>query len=224
VSITFTSTDPIPVNTYSLVLNITSDYYAGEHEEDIVIYDPSLRFTTGGGWFYWPADKNNPELEGAKTNFGHTMKCDRESTSVQGSFLLLAHLTDGGIIRMKSNSVYGLAIMNNNYPGVASFSGKCVYTRLDSDGNILAEVGNQEFTVYVKDMDEPGTGTDMFWFTTKLTVDGDRVSLHSNNDGKADENEYAPLNDGNIVVPHTNGSSDPVDPGETEPVRPPKKK
>jgi hypothetical protein len=225
--VTCTFDGPIPVNTYSLVLNITGDYYAGEYETVIVIYDPSLGFTTGGGWFTWPAGTRNPELEGAKTNFGYTMKYNKSATSIQGSLILIAHLPDGGIIRMKSNAIYGLAITNSIYPGVASFSGKCVYTRLAADGTVLVEAGNQQFTVYVQDMNEPGTGTDLFWFTTKLTIAGEApFSLDVDRDGKADVDECVSLGGGNIVVPHTQstGGSDPVDPDETAPVKPPKKK
>ena len=108
------------------MLNIPGDYYAGEYESVVVVYDPSLGFTTGGGWFSWPTGTSNPELQGAKTNFGYTVKYNRKGTGVQGSFLLIVHLPDGGIIRMKSNAIHGLAITNSTYPGMASFNGKCV--------------------------------------------------------------------------------------------------
>lgn len=49
------------------------------------------------------------ELEGLKTNFGYTMKYNKKGTNIQGSFLLITHLSDGSIIRMKSNALYGLA-------------------------------------------------------------------------------------------------------------------
>ena len=131
------------------------------------------------------------------------MKYNRKGTSIQGSFLLIAHLDDGSIIRIKSNAVNGLAILKNTYPGIASFSGKCVYSRVDANGNVLVEAGNQDFTVYVKDMNEPGLGTDMFWFDTNLTLTGEYpFSLDSNSNSKVDEPEYASLAGGNIVVPH----------------------
>jgi hypothetical protein len=215
----------LSVETYAASISLDNEWFKASSAEDVlVIYDPSLGFTTGGGWFYWPEGTSNPELEGAKTNFGFTMKYNKKGTNVQGSFLLIAHLPDGSIVRIKSNAVYGLAIINKTYPGIASFSGKCVYSRVDADGNTLVEAGNQDFTVYVKDMDEPGVGTDVFWFNTKLTVaDEDPFSLDSDTDNMVDEVEYVQLVGGNIVVPHTSGSSDDTK-DEIESPRPEKKK
>jgi|GEM_PF-2282518 len=196
------------VETYAAEVTLNNDYFKAAPAEDVlVVYDPSLGFATGGGWFTWPEGTDNPELEGAKTNFGFTMKYNKKGASVQGSFLLIAHLEDGSIVRLKSNALYGLAIIEKTYPGIASFSGKCVYRRVDADGTVLAEAGNQEFTVYVKDMNEPGAGNDLVWFTAKLTVAGeDPFSLDSDGNGKVDENEYVSLGGGNIVVPHTSSS------------------
>ncbi len=199
--------DVLGVETYAGVVTLDNEWFVAAPAEDVlVVYDPSLGFTTGGGWFTWPAGTQNPELEGARVNFGYTMKytINKKNVQVKGSLLLIAHLDDGGIIRLKSNALYGLAIVSNTYPGIASFSGKCVYTRLDADGNVLAESGNQEFKVYVQDMDEPGNETDMFWFTTKLTIDGELpFSLDGDGDRKVDANEYVYLGGGNLVVPHT---------------------
>jgi hypothetical protein len=201
------------VETYSGKVSLANKCFDANPAEDVlVVYDPSLGFTTGGGWFYWPTDTSNPELTGVKTNFGFTMKYNKKGNSVQGSFLLIAHLPDGGIIRMKSNAVYGLAIINKDYPGIASFSGKCVYSRIDAEGNVLAEAGNQEFTVYVKDMNDPGTGVDMLWFTTKLTIAGEKpFSLDINGNSKVEDSEYVPIGGGNIIVPHNAASSGDTD-------------
>jgi uncharacterized protein YjbI with pentapeptide repeats len=202
---------------------ISSCYLVSPAEEVLVIYDPSLGFTTGGGWFYWPAGTANPELAGVKTTFGFTMKYNKKGTGVQGSFLLIAHLDDGSIIRIKSNAINGLAILQTTYPGIASFSGKSVYSRVDADGNVLVEAGNQDFTVYVQDMNEPGSGTDLFWFNTNLTIAGEApFSLDSNSNSKVDGSEYVPLGGGNIVVPHKTSSADSGE--EPAPPSKPKKK
>ena len=64
----------------------------------------------------------------------------------------------------------------------------------------------------------------MFWFDTKLTVEGeDPFSLDSDIDNKVDEVEYVQLGGGNIVVPHTSSSSDDTK-DEIESPRPEKKK
>jgi hypothetical protein len=200
-------THVLGVETYSAAVTLTNVWFTAIPVESVlVVYDPSLGFITGGGWFYWPADTSNHELQGAKVNFGFTMKYNKnqKNPQVQGSLLLIAHLPEGGMIRIKSNSLYGLAITSTTYPGIASFSGKCTYTRTDAAGNVLASAGNQEFTVYVRDMNEPGTGSDMFWFTTKLTIAGEApFSLDRDGGRDADEVEYVLLRGGNIVVPHT---------------------
>ena len=67
------------------------------------VYDPSLGFTTGGGWFHWPES-------GERTNFGYTMKYNKKGTNVMGSLLLIRHMPDGSIFRVKSNAIEGLAL------------------------------------------------------------------------------------------------------------------
>jgi hypothetical protein len=58
-------------------------------------------------------------------------------------------------------------------------------------------------------MNEPGSGTDLFWFNTNLTIAGETpFSLDSNSNSKVDESEYVPLDGGNIVVPHKTSSAD----------------
>ena len=82
------------------------------------------------------------------------------STNVQGSFVLIRHLADGTIYRVKSNSIYGLSLgtrVSNGEPyGWASFSGKGTY----QEPTWMEPVGNYEFAVYVEDRNEPGSGVD----------------------------------------------------------------
>jgi len=160
----------------------------------LVVYDPSLGFTTGGGWFYWPGTQD-------KTNFGYTMKYNKNATNVQGSLLIIRHLADGSIYRIKSNMLGGLALSPSTaFPGWASFSGKCSYSGPDSVDN----TGGQQFMVYVTDGNNPGTLSDTFWFT----VLGRAFTLDNGNK-VADSGEIVTLNGGNIVVPH-------VAPGRTK--------
>src|SRR5207244_6780788 len=83
----------VAVNTYSVVASVTGSYYKGSWEDVVTVYDPSLGFTTGGGTIAWPGT-------GEKTNFGYTMKYNRNLTNVQGSLLLIRHVADGSIYRM----------------------------------------------------------------------------------------------------------------------------
>ena len=43
----------VEVNTYLVEANVTGNYYTSDPAEDVlVVYDPSLGFTSAGGWFY----------------------------------------------------------------------------------------------------------------------------------------------------------------------------
>jgi hypothetical protein len=186
----------VPVNTYSVVVDAEGGYYKSQGEDVFTVYDPSLGFTTGGGWFYWPGTDE-------KTNFGYTMKYNKKGTKVQGSLLLIRHPADGTIYRVKSNALEGLALGESKYPlyGWASFSGKATY-KDPAYEEYPEPVGNHTFVVYVEDWDEPGTGIDQFWIEV---MDGDGMVIPiMSMDGDAVGNTVG-LKGGNIVVPHNSG-------------------
>ena len=182
--------DEVPVNTYTVVVVVDGGYYAGSSEDVLVIYDPSLGFTTGGGWFYWPGTTD-------KTNFGYTMKYNKKGGNVKGSLLLIRHLSDGTIYRVKSNALYGLALGEAGDPafGWASFSGKCTYL----EPGWPEPIGNYEFIVYVEDRGEPGTGTDRVWIQV---LDKDDLVVHVMAMDRPAVDNAQVLGGGNIVVPH----------------------
>lgn len=183
--------DDVPVNTYSAEVTVDGGYYAGFSEDVLVVFDPSLGFTTGGGWFYWPGTED-------RTNFGYTMKYNRRRTNVQGSLLMIRHAAGGSNYRIKSNAVYGLAIGEEGGGdpfGWASFNGKCTYKEPDW----LEALGNYEFVVYVEDRNEPGAGHDRFWVQT-LDRDGE-VEPDLSISEQATDNAML-IEGGNIVVPH----------------------
>ena len=185
------SFDDVPVNTYSAVVTVDGNYYTGGAEDVLVVFDPSLGFTTGGGWFYWPGTDD-------KTNFGFTMQYNKKATNVKGNLLVIRHLDDGSIYRIKSNSIFGLAIGED--PGVpmgwASFAGKATYL----EPGWPEPEGNHEFRVYVEDNDNPGSGVDRFWL--QVLDKDDNVIAAMSMDTTAVDNAVD-IGGGNIVVPHT---------------------
>jgi hypothetical protein len=190
--------DVVPVNTYTVQVTVDGDYYTGDGEDVLVVYDPSLGFTTGGGWFYWPGSENEEtDYLGDKTNFGYTMKYNKKGRNVKGSLLLIRHLPDGSIYRVKSNALYGLALgemeVDGENIGWASFAGKSTYL----EPGWPEPIGNYEFLVYVEDHNEPGTGVDRFWFEVR---DKDRIPDMSMAEPATTNAEY--IQGGNIVVPH----------------------
>jgi hypothetical protein len=182
------SFEEVPVNTYTAEAAVGGGYYEGLGEDVLTVYDPSLGFATGGGWFYWPGT-------GEKTNFGFTMKYNKKGGNVKGSLLVIRHVGDEEIYRVKSNALYGLALGSEDSFGWATFSGKSTYLEPDW----LEPIGNYEFVVYVEDRNEPGIGIDRFWIEVH-DKEGLVVPVMSmERDGPTNAVE---IGGGNIVVPH----------------------
>jgi hypothetical protein len=168
----------LPVNTYDLVADVTGDYYVGDSADMFTVYDPSLGFATGGGWF---------RLDGDKVNFGFVMKYTKKATNVKGSFVAIRHHADGTISRIKSNQLGGLAIQDSNGCGIATFNGKSTYRTWDPVANEYINKGGEAFAVYAKDCNEPGTGHD---------------SIQVRGPGVFGMNSPVVISGGNIAVPH----------------------
>jgi hypothetical protein len=220
--------DEVPVNTYEIKAWVdgasdTTRYYIGTDDGVLSVFDPSLGFTTGGGWFYWPGSADagltscgEDGYPGDKTNFGFNMKYNKKMTNVQGSLLLQRHTVDAncegaGKYRVKSNKLDGLSVgdasdANGNY-GWAAFGGKSVFNEPGFDGS-----GNNPFLVYVEDHDDQGCNqdpSDDFWIEVKdkdgivvLEINGPD-SDPAGEDG-ADGDDEA-IQCGNIIVPHKAG-------------------
>lgn len=194
------SFNDVPVNVYTAEVIVNGGFYSSYKEDAVVIYDPSLGFTTGGGWLYWPGTEDSEtEYLGDKTNFGYTMKYGKKGNNLKGNLLLIRHLSDGTIYRIKSNALYGLALgesyENSEYYGWASFSGKCTYL----DPSWIEPVGNYEFLVHVEDRNEPGTGNDKVWFELR---DKDRIPINEMSMPSPATDNTTELQGGNIVAPH----------------------
>ncbi len=188
---TFTCTNsaPLAVDTYDVIALVDGDYYIGESYDGFTVYDPSLGFASGGGWFYWPGTTE-------KTTFGFTMKYNKKAKNVQGNLLIIRHHADGTISRLKSNALDGLAIKNSNGCGIATFSGKATYMTWDSEANEglggYVNTGGNPFSVYVEDCNQPGTGVDRFWVRSV-----DKLMM-----AKPASTNAVTIGGGNIVVPH----------------------
>ena len=182
----------VAVNTYAVQVTVDGGYYIGSGEDVVVIYNSSLGFTTGGGTFLWPGTED-------KTNFGYTMKYNNKATNIKGNLLLVRHLQDGTIYRVKSNALNGLALGESEDDGEtygwASFSGKATYLEPGWD----EPIGNHEFITYVEDRGQPGNGIDRFWIKVK-DRDLETINVMSMDDPAA--NNTLVISGGNIVVPH----------------------
>ena len=194
--------DNVPVSTYTAELTINGNYYEGYSEDVVVIYDPGLGYVTGGGWFYWPGTENiDSGYPGDRTNFGFTMTYDEDGTNVQGDFLLISHLPDGNIYRVKSNALYGLSIGERSGGGErydwSSFSGTSTYL----EPGWPEPANNYEFTVYIEDHEKHQRWyrTDHIWIEL-VDQDGNVINEISMPSPSSDNTEE--LLGGDIIIPH----------------------
>jgi len=192
--------DDVAVNTYVVRMAIEGDYYTGVGEDALTIFDPSLGFVTGGGWFYWPGtDDADSGYPGDRTNFGVVMKYNKGGSNLRGNFLMVSHLPDGTNHRVKSNALSGLAIgevseVDDSF-GWSSFSGKATYQVPGEEDAI----GNHEFTVYVEERGTAHAGHDRIWVAVE---DKDDVALPDLSMVLTASDNAVEIEGGNIFVPH----------------------
>lgn len=178
-----TGSNNLPLGTYQLDASVTGDYYLGSDTDAFTVFDPTLGFATGGGTY---------NMSGDRVNFGFTMKYNKSGTNLQGNMIVVRHNTDGTVSRIKSNSLGGLALSSGAGCGTAQFSGKATYTTWSNTINDYVNTGNNSFTVYAQDCNNPGTGYDWIW------VDGPG-NLDMPMTAEANKKQ---LTGGNIAVPH----------------------
>jgi choice-of-anchor C domain-containing protein len=216
----------VPVNTYEIVAEVDNGYYYGMDEGVLVVYDPALGFTTGGGFFYWP-DTDVPEclefdteepfdcLEynpdpcagwvGDKTNFGFNFKYKKKQTNIQGSLLMMRHTCDGGNWKVKSNAIDGMSIGSANDAdgdyGWTAVSGKATFRDPTEENS-----GGNAFLLYVEDHGDQGCNqdpSDEFWIEVAAdNVWPDPLGPDPATDDEAVDGDDVPIFCGNIVVPH----------------------
>jgi hypothetical protein len=177
----------VPVNTYTATASVSGGYYTGGGEDVTTVFDPSLGFTTGGGWFHWPGTTD-------RTTFGYSMKHKKNGGSATGSLLVIRHLADGTKYRIKSTAMSGLSIGDGGTFDWASFTGKATYLQ----PGWTDALGNYRFVAYVEDHGQPGAG-DRFWLQVRDRTNS--VVAVSSMTAPATTNAVT-LGGGNVVVPH----------------------
>jgi uncharacterized repeat protein (TIGR01451 family) len=188
----FCSIANVPMDTYEIDATIGGDYFVGGGQGAIVVYDPSLGFITGGGWY---------TTDQGRLNFGFNAKY-LKSGQIQGSLLTILHRPEGNYM-LKSNSMGTLTVTKDstNTFWTAVLKGKATYQVPSSQPALscgLNKCGGYTWTMYVEDRQEPGSGYDKFWLEVR---DGNNniVSLMSLPQTPA---LYAKVIDhGNIQVP-----------------------
>ncbi|NJD10938.1 MAG: Ig-like domain repeat protein, partial [Gemmatimonadetes bacterium] len=180
-TVSFTAAD-----TYDTGITVDGDYFTGTNSTVIQVTDPSLGFATGGGWYL---------MDGDRVNFGFMAKStvNNRKTVFQGSFLLIRHMANGDIVKVKSNVFDGYSIKALNPGGQVTFTGKANYSVNGS------AVGNYSFTGYGRDVQEPGTGFDRFGIY--YSMNGNVVATSPTVAGLTTDANSRVLQGGNIQVP-----------------------
>jgi hypothetical protein len=192
----------VPTDTYEIDAAIGGDYFVGGGTGATVVFDPSLGFITGGGWY--------TTTEG-RLNFGFNAKY-LKSGQVQGSLLVILHRPEGNYM-LKSNSIGTLTVTKDTTTDPANpfwtavLKGKATYQV--PDGQALLPCGSRKcggytWTMYVEDRKEPGSGYDRFWLELRDSSNNvvSRLSLPSTPFANAKVIDH-----GNIQVPQPQGST-----------------
>jgi hypothetical protein len=170
------SLSSVAVNVYTLTVSVNNGYYVGSATTVVTVFDPSLGFTTGGGWILH---------NGVRANFGFNAKY-LKSGQIQGSMLYVEHRASGDVIA-KSNSMGSLSIIKPTPPATAPYTAYLQGKATDNG------VGNYSFMVSAIDYGTPGT-SDRFG-----------LQLNDPSGAVVPDLTFQPitLGGGNIVVPHS---------------------
>jgi Tol biopolymer transport system component len=131
----------VPVNVYDVSITVGGNFYTGSGSTVLIVYDPSLGFTTGGG-------RVVNSTTGNTLHFGFSFKYDKKT--FKGQMIVMEH-TANGVVKLKSNSLTGMSVVGTQ----AIVQGKA---------NITNGSGNLVFRLNVIDNGEPGV-TDKFGLT-----------------------------------------------------------
>jgi hypothetical protein len=131
-SVTATVTfNDVAVNVYEVSIEVGGEFYQGSGSSVLVVFDPSLGFTTGGGTI---------THNGSNANFGFNFKYLNNGRA-QGDLLYIEHRPTGNL-KLKSNAIDSMAIVDAQaiVLGKATFKGG----------------GNYSFRLIAVDSGEPG--------------------------------------------------------------------
>jgi hypothetical protein len=182
---------PFAVDAYTLSVDIPSanNYLvANTYEEGLAIWDPYAGFATGGGTFM---------LDGDRVSFGFSYTLTKGKSTPRSGFVVIRHMADGGVCRVKSNNQMNPAAVNGN---TVVLTGKGNYSCVDANGQAIAgqSAGNISIAAYAEDNATPGAGADKFWVSNGAAVTPNYLQMDET--GGAAANAIT-LRGGNVQVP-----------------------
>jgi hypothetical protein len=179
----------VAIDAYEVQALVTGNYYVGQFIDALTVYDPSAGFVTGGGKLIYPDGSSD------RVNFGLVFNfTGKGKTTPRGNLLVMRHLANGDVCRIKSNAIDAPAVVGKT----ASYSGKGNYGCTRPNGTTYDGIGNMSILGWLEDNGEPGSSSslvpDRFW--VNMTVPNSKLVM------PAPATTYAqPLTGGNIQVP-----------------------
>jgi len=192
----FCSIANVPMDTYEIDATIGGNYFVGEGVGSVVVFDPSLGFITGGGWY---------TTDQGRINFGFNAKY-LKSGQIQGSLLTILHRPEGNYM-LKSNAMGTLTVTKDSGGTfwTAVLKGKATYQVPASQPALacgLNKCGGYTWTMYVEDRQEPGSGFDKYWLEV---MDPNGVVVQRLSLSQLPAPNAKVIDHGNIQVPQPQG-------------------
>ena len=187
---TFTCTfsgSPFTVDAYTLTLQVPSanaNWTAAVYEDALAVWDPNAGLASGGGTF---------SLEGDRVSFGFSYTLQKGKTVPRSGFVVVRHLTGGGVCRVKGNNAMNAPAVSGN---TVTLSGKGNYSCVDALGVTTASAGNITIAAYAEDWATSGAGADKFAVTNSAPVASNKLAMPT-----PLRNSAALLTGGNVQVP-----------------------
>jgi hypothetical protein len=131
------------------IYTVVNGYYTGIGGPDVVtIAIPGSDKVTGGGFLATTASAGRYRgKNGAKTNFGYTMKYNKSGSNLQGQANIIVRASNDSLYQIKSNAINSLTVVGNR----ANFSTKANLTNITNPLNQLSLGGNLSLTVEMFD-------------------------------------------------------------------------
>ena len=181
---TFAGSSLTTPDVYTLVVSLPASdsyYQAASFEGLLSIWNPSGGSATGGGSF---------TLGGDRVTFAFN---SRSSTSgARSQLVVVRHLANGGICRMKSSDQMNPGSVGTNNVTV---SGKGDYVCHDPLGRVTASFSDVNIWLIAEDNGTPGAGVDRIWVANQAPVTNNMLDMPH-----PVSSNSVPLTGGNITV------------------------
>ena len=177
---------PIAVNVYEVDVTVTGNFYVGDYEDVVTVFDHSLGFVSGGGSFI---------VNGDRVRFGINAKYKKKKGDSATGDVFVVRTHEGTTWSLTSKSLGDLAVGDDGTIGWAALTGKATFTTWNGGSRKHGTSSTEDFVFYVEDHGSPGNGNDRVW------IDGPPALSLPGTPATARDNAVTTTG-GNVTVPH----------------------